>query len=140
MARINGSVSYRCRLAVCLVMAALLLAGCATMAEGGLVRIDASRNGTQIELAQGTQLVVDLDSNPTTGYRWEVLPGVGDGLRQVGEADYHAEGELIGSGGVETFTFQAVETGVTDLQLVYRRSWETGVAPARSFSLRVMVR
>jgi inhibitor of cysteine peptidase len=125
---------------VSLVITALLLAGCVTMAEGGPVRVDASRNGTQIELGRGTRLMVELDSNPTTGYRWEVVPSASACLRQIGEADYLAEGELLGSGGVETFDFEASEVGVTKLQLVYHRTWETGLAPARSFTLHVIVK
>ena len=57
-----------------------------------------------------------------------------------GETSYEADSDLIGAGGVQTLTFEAVEDGETGVRLVYRRPWEEGVEPIDTFELQVVVR
>ncbi|MBN1505566.1 MAG: protease inhibitor I42 family protein, partial [Sedimentisphaerales bacterium] len=42
-------------------------------------------------------------------------------------------------GGWESFDFKAVHPGQMTLKLVYRRPWEEGVEPLKTFSLQVTV-
>ena len=47
---------------------------------------------------------------------------------------------LIGSGGVECWIFQAQNAGGTEIQLAYRRPWESaGIPPARTATYYVSV-
>jgi inhibitor of cysteine peptidase len=89
-------------------------------------------------------LVLTLESNPTTGYRWEVVEAKDAVLRQRGEAEFTVASELDppppGTGGVEVFRFEAVEAGETLLELVYHRPWEEGVEPLETYSVQVEVR
>jgi inhibitor of cysteine peptidase len=106
----------------------------------GEVRVGAGDDGGQVALAPQQVLAVELESNPTTGYGWEAVDVDRAVLRQVGEADYRQGADRLGSGGVQTFHFQAVGAGQTTLKLVYRRPWEQGVAPLKMFTVGVTVR
>ena len=130
----------------------VLMAGCGSVAGAGRPEatpvgeavLGAEDNGRQVALVPGQMLVIALESNPTTGYSWELIEGDSAVVQQVGEVEFSAsaqEGEqLVGAGGTETFRFGAVDQGQTTLTLVYHRPWEKGVAPLETFSVEVVVR
>jgi inhibitor of cysteine peptidase len=135
------SAANRMRCAVvALLVVSVVVVGCGTARE---VRLDASSDGDRIELDLGQVLVITLDSNPSTGFRWEVVEIDGAVLRQVGEAQFESSDRQDppppGTGGWETFRFEAVGAGETGLELVYRRPWED-VEPLTTFSVQVSVR
>lgn len=117
--------------------------GESTVVPGGDVALGAEDNGTAIELNAGQMLVVTLESNPTTGYRWEVSEVDKSVLTQMGEAEFQEapkeDEQVVGVGGTETFRF-ASAPGSTTLTLLYNRSWETDVEPADTFTVEVTVR
>ena len=140
--------------ALALLGTMLLAAGCASNdgappdeeADRGseeTVALDAEDNGNQVELSAGQVLEVTLESNPTTGYSWEVTEVDEAVLTQVGESEFQEapkEGEeMVGVGGTETFRFSSA-AGKTTLTLVYHRPWEKDVDPLETFSVDVMVR
>jgi predicted secreted protein len=108
------------------------------------VNVDEEDDGSQVELEQGQILVVTLESNPTTGYRWEQIEAQESILQQMGEAEFKpsetGEPPLVGAGGWEIFRFKAISAGQMTLQLVYHRPWEEGVEPLKTFSLQVVTR
>ncbi|MHC4518543.1 MAG: protease inhibitor I42 family protein [Planctomycetota bacterium] len=61
----------------------------------------------------------------------------------MGEAEYKpseiGDPPLAGAGGWEVLTFEAVSGGQMTLKLVYRRPWEEGMEPLKTFSLQVDV-
>ncbi len=107
------------------------------------VNVDENDDGSQVELEQGQILVVTLESNPTTGYRWEVAEIQESILEQMGEAEFKpsqtGEPPLVGAGGWEIFRFEAISAGQMTLRLVYHRPWEEGVEPLKTFSIQVVV-
>ena len=119
------------------ILSALIFSGCGSAKE---VKLNANDNGRQVDLQKGQTLVITLESNPTTGYRWEVVEIEESILRQIGEAEFKPESEALGAGGTETFRFEAVSAGKMPLALVYHRPWEEGVEPLETFSLEVVVR
>jgi len=77
----------------------------------------------------------------TTGYTWEMLPQDPVVLRQVGTAEVTPDSSALGAGGKIALKFAAVQTGQAALQLVvYRRSFEKDVAPAKTFEVNVNVK
>jgi inhibitor of cysteine peptidase len=107
------------------------------------VKVDDDQSGNNVQLKVGETLLVTLDSNPTTGYSWELSQSDESVLEQKGEAEYkQAPGSqgLIGAGGKETFRFEAVGAGQTTLELIYHRPWEQGVPPVKTYSLEVTVK
>lgn len=121
---------------------AVTLGGCgsADLPTGSQIQVDSSNNGQLVELRREQTLVVTLEANPTTGYTWEVATIDESILRLLGEPQFLPESSAVGAGGTQTFRFEAIGTGQMDLQLVYRRPWEQGVAPLQAFSLNVVVR
>ena len=106
----------------------------------GPVGLTENDNGSAIELANGQGMVVTLESNPTTGYSWEIAEIDSAILKQTGDSGFVQDSNLIGAGGKETFNFNAIGTGTTQLQLIYHRSWETGVEPLKIFTVTVTVK
>ena len=99
----------------------------------------AKENGRKVNLNVGDTLSVVLDSNPSTGYSWAVQRLQGGILEQLGEPETRSQGDLLGAGGEVVFRFEAARRGQTELFLVYRRPFESNVAPAATFSVTVSV-
>lgn len=141
-------------LSVAVFALGLILSGCGTElpfspdgeeSPAGLAKplaqeLNASDNGRTIELEKGQILVISLEANPSTGYMWEVAEGEEHIVQQVGEAEFQQESELLGAPGIETVRFEAMDTGQTTVELVYRRPWEENVDPLKTFSVQVVVR
>ena len=127
--------------AVVLSLTVLILAiGCSTSKE---VKVVASVSGSTVELRKGQTLVFTLESNPTTGYQWEVIKNDESILQQKGEAEFKSSNTSnppgSGKGGTETFRFDAQNAGMVTLKLVYHRPWEKDVEPLKTFTLQVKV-
>ena len=104
----------------------------------GELTLSEADNGLQIELAKSEILVLSLESNPATGYAWEVQ-GMDQGiLLQVGEFEFESAAGLLGGSGTQTLRFVGVSKGQTPLELVYRRPWEADVAPLETYSVDVL--
>lgn len=122
-----------------LLIVLLLTAGCGSQ----VVEVRDAEDGGQVELKVGEVLTVTLESNPTTGYSWEIVQTDEAVLSQQGEVEYQQSPQsqgLVGAGGTETFRFKAVGPGKITLKLIYHRSWEKGVEPIQTYTLQVVVR
>lgn len=97
-------------------------------------------SGRATQIARGQTLVIRLNSNSTTGYRWSLKPVPTPVLTSLGEPSYAPAGGAIGGGGVETWSFQASGSGQQELRFEYRRPWERDVAPVRALSYTITVR
>lgn len=118
------------------------------------VHVCAGDDGAHVQLSQGQILVISLESNPSTGYTWEVehtsvrMEGQRI-LQQVGESEFRPQSDalgtasnqraprLLGAPGTQILRFRAVEAGQTPLRLIYHRPWEQDVSPAGTYSLQV---
>ena len=114
-------------------------AGCSTGKTREVAKAD---NGSSIELRVGDTLMITLEGNITTGYQWALLPNPDGVLELQGEPEYVADGKkLMGAGGVYHFTFKAIKTGSTRLDLKYYRAFEPAdVAPVETFTINVNVK
>ena len=105
--------------------------------------LGAKDDGDRVQLVSGQVLEVTLESNPTTGYSWEVSEVDGTVLSQVGEVEFREDAkeseDMVGVGGTETFRFSSA-AGKTTLTLVYHRPWEKDVEPLETFTVEVEVR
>jgi len=116
----------------------LITAGCA--ANGKETKtIGESDAGKTVTLTVGDTLEVTLEGNPSTGFTWEAASLDTSILKQVGEPAFTPVSTLVGASGQVTLRFEAVGSGETTLHLIYHRSWETGVAPTRTFAVTVQV-
>ncbi len=70
-------------------------------------------------------LTVKLNSNPSTGYKWEVTWADDEVLTKTDEFyTTDAAPGVSGAGGIQSFVFKAVAPGNTTLIFKYQRSWE----------------
>ena len=106
------------------------------------LRIGVENNGSTVTLEVGQTLILTLESNPTTGYSWE-LAEFDEAVLKLVSYDYvpdeHPPG-MVGVGGKDIWYFQAQSQGSTTLHLEYVYSWEEGVEPVKTFTVQVVVR
>ena len=75
--------------------------------------------GAEFTVGPGDTFSIRLDSNPSTGYRWEFATPLDEGIvTQVGEEYQPDDGSGDGAGGVQEYTFEAVGQGSTVIELV----------------------
>lgn len=78
--------------------------------------------------------ILSLESNPTTGYRWEAT--FNSAFLELKRKDFEASDSVsIGKGGIEKFTFLPIKTGETEIIMIYKRPWESKPADERSFRI-----
>ncbi len=121
------------------VLLVVMLGGCGP----SQVNLDASADSTLKQVARGQNLFITLESNPSTGYRWDVVELDASVLRQVNESVFKSYSTsnppLVGVGGTETFRFEPQVPGVTTLKMIYHRAWEMDVAPIKTYTIQVAV-
>lgn len=102
--------------------------------------VDARADG-ETRLRRGQLLAVELDSNASTGYAWEMVE---DGSPVLEPAPVPARAEpavapMPGAPGTSRWRFRAVQSGTATLRLVYRRAWEKDIEPVRIAIYNVVV-
>lgn len=102
----------------------------------------ATRDCNPRTLSIGQEFSLRLPSNPTTGFRWVMRENGVPVLQSLGLEVYSTpeEAGVVGSAGVSIWRFRAVARGEGRLSLDYRRPWENGVAAAKNFDCRILVR
>ena len=103
------------------VVGICILAGCTREREGLKTYTDSNQI---IDIRIWQEFVIALDSNPTTGYGWQVSydQNMLELVEKTYEQDPNPRG-LLGVGGVEYFRFKALNIGETEITFVYRQSW-----------------
>lgn len=107
---------------IIIIFSLLLLCSCRDTVELGF-----NAKGSSIELEKGDKIIILLDSNPTTGYSWTPSKEIDTTVVSLVSSEYiqtEKEKELVGAGGSEVFTFEAKNSGQTQIILNYQRPWE----------------
>ncbi|MCU0896922.1 MAG: protease inhibitor I42 family protein [Burkholderiales bacterium] len=101
-------------------LAALALAACASGPKK--IELGPRDDGKSIELKPGDELLIKLPANRSQGYRWILSSPQSKVLFKQGDPLYaRPVSAPADAGGVETWSFRAVEPGEQILQLDYRR-------------------
>jgi inhibitor of cysteine peptidase len=96
-------------------------------------------NGRTLQARVGDVIYVRLAENPTTGYRWIVLPGA-ESVLPLRNDDFQQDvSGGIGSGGVRSFRFEVIDLGTAQLELVLRPEWEPASSAQKQYRLTVVV-
>ena|SRR5436853_723550 len=107
------------------------------------IKLTEEHDNKRVTLAEGQLLIIELPSNRTTGFTWDLAESDETILQQQGDPqykfDFEGEEPTVGAGGAQVFTFVAKAPGKTRLKLIYHRPWEKGVASAKTFSVRIVV-
>ena len=95
-------------------------------------------NGTTVEFAIGSQFEVQLQGNPTAGFRWKtvgldrsVLEQIGDPVIKTNSSDGTHEATY-------TFTFKTINAGNTLLRLIYYNKNNEDPSPEDVFEIHVI--
>ena len=107
----------------------------------GTVEVTAANNGQTVKAGVGNLVRVTLESNPSTGYNWELRDF------DYGAADFYGSdvvarkggNVLVGAPGDTVITLQAVKPGAQTITIVYRRPWEAPDQVAAPFSFQLDV-
>ena len=123
--------------AACIVvLAALTVLGCKAP-EVIDVKIDGDKT---VGLRMGQLLRLKLDSNPTTGYSWDIASMADSGVvRQFGKMHYVRVGEMMGSGGYQLYRIKPLKQGTATIRFEYKRPWEKDTEPAKKHTVRIVV-
>lgn len=134
-----------------LLVACLLMAGCTsqtaepenatgTPIPAATTPVPAERfafnetdNNETVTLPVGSEIVISLDENPTTGYSWNVTSS--RGLLLVNDTFIPPKTELVGAGGVHEWQYLAAEKGSADFSAIYQRPWENVTGTEDTFSM-----
>ena len=94
----------------------------------------------QITVNPGSELVVKLSSNPSTGYNWtDAALGTAGVLTQTDSKYVAPTGGAVGAAGTQVWTFKASAKGITTVKADYSRPWEGGEKAEWTFQLTVTV-
>lgn len=96
----------------------------------------------KIDLTVGQSLVIDLESNASTGYRWNLVGQPQEAVLKLIRSDYRepqTQGDMTGVPGQETWQFQAIGRGTTTVKLAYAHSWEIAQSTEKEFTVTIQV-
>jgi inhibitor of cysteine peptidase len=110
------------------------LSSCKT--KENISTIDVKVNDTITVILKDT-IVVDLVSNPSTGYRWTYTENSAEkNVKFVSDVFAAPKTEMVGKAGTQTFSFLANKKGATILEFNYARGTGT---PANTYRVWVIV-
>ena len=104
-----------------------------------IVNATEADNGKDIDMSSGQTLQVKLPSIAGTGYAWTVN-GDPTPLKLTKQSTQRSKSAKPGAAQVSVFQFSASSPGIATLTMLYRRSWEYNVPPAKKFEVKVNVR
>ena len=123
----------------------ILLVGCAsptsspTLDPAGNTRPTLTDPAQPIEVQTGETFHIVIDSNPSTGYHWEIV-GELNGVEHV-STEYTADEPVMpGSGGVDVWAFKAIASGETQITLGHYPPGVTEGVPEQSVTFSVIVK
>lgn len=94
------------------------------------------------ELKVGETQVLELNGNPTTGFRWMLAEALSADSPVSVEIAYESAASrkpLCGRGGVFKVRYTGVKPGETTVVLIYARPWEKDAYPSTKINLTVKV-
>ncbi len=103
--------------------------------------MDYSEPAKPISVAPGDNFTIALESNPTTGFLWELAGKLDPSVVKFSGSTYvSSKSDLNGAPGKEVWTFTAVNRGTTTIPMKYSRPWEKNEPPVKTAVFTVVVR
>jgi inhibitor of cysteine peptidase len=101
----------------------------------GAVTLWDNDNGRRVPVRVGATITVRLNSNPTTGYSWNLPDGGAPSILQLLGTPRveRPAGQPLGAPGTQVYRFKVVSAGQGTLRLLYQRPWEKGIQAARKW-------
>jgi inhibitor of cysteine peptidase len=102
-------------------------------------RLYTERENT-IRVKVNKEFSIILDTNPTTGYQWQLANPLDEKILKLTSSDYKApKTKRVGAGGKEVWTFKALAAGQTTISFKYVRPWEKDKEPEKSIAFAVNI-
>ncbi len=86
---------------------------------------------------KGESIPVILESNPTTGFIWELTHADAQKVLQQGEAVFEPKSDLLGASMNQIIYLEGQEEGETSVHFTYRRPWLGDQVPKRKTTIQV---
>ena len=127
-------------LTIAMLLSACSLAG-ATEEPTVVPQLNISDPAKILEASAGNEFKIIIDSNPTTGYHWEIIGEVDADVVEFVSRDFRGDEPVaVGSGGVDVWVFKAVAAGETDITLGYYPPSNDPVEPQQTVTFTVTVK
>jgi len=142
-----GGIAMKLRIFLILTIftTVLLLSSCIVTSHDFNVEISCDEFGEsnhrsgEFEVEVGDKIRVELCSDPTTGFQWGYEMTIENILREEDHDLEESEGDVPGAAGIEIWTFEAVETGTTEVQMEYSQPSEGGVKSKWTYNVTVTI-
>lgn len=87
----------------------------------------------------GESFVIELEANPTTGYTWSITGPLSPAIEKVSNVYVPAKTDpnVVGSGGMEKWTFKAVSAGDATIQMEYLQAGSNQNGGTATFNVTV---
>ena len=95
-----------------------------------------------IEVGAGKEFSITLEANPTTGYHWVLVGELDKNAVEFVKKDYTSTSDpkLAGGGGLDVWTFKAVNAGETQVTLGYYPPSNDPVDPQQTRTFTVVIK
>ena len=100
---------------------------------------ESNHRSGEFEVEVGDKIRMELCSNPTTGFQWDYEMTIENVLKEEDHDFEEPKGDVAGAAGIEVWTFEAVETGTTEVQMEYSQPWEGGLKGEWTYTVMVTV-
>jgi inhibitor of cysteine peptidase len=121
----------------------VLIVFAACTSQLGTMDLTASNNGAMVDASVNQILNITLDSNVTTGFKWNLVTEPDAKILKFVSSEYvppaPSSTPRVGAGGTEVWKFQAVGAGSTTFKLAYFRPFDPKDV-AKEFSVTVAVK
>jgi predicted secreted protein len=121
---------------------ALLLSSCIVTSYDFNVEIscaefaESNHRSGEFEVEVGDKIRMELCSNQTAGFQWDYEMTIENVLMEEDHDFEEPEGDTAG---IEIWTFEAVETGTTEVRMEYSQPWEGGLKSEWTYNMTVTV-
>ena len=95
----------------------------------------------EIKAKVGEIIVIEIEGNATTGYRWDEVAGRSDSVLESQGHEYKTRElpvGMVGYGDKAFFRYLVKAPGKTEIVLAYTRPWEKDVPPAQTFNVKIV--
>ena len=136
--KIQSSILFAASLILFLLTVVYIFSGCTIAGK----TYTESNNGDNLNLKINDVIKIRLESNITTGFKWNLSNETDTNIVSLISSGYKqasTDKKLVGAGGYETFIFKAKSKGNTNIILTYKQPWEEGVAPLKIFKINTIV-
>jgi inhibitor of cysteine peptidase len=96
-------------------------------------------NGALVQVRRGAKITIELNENPTTGYRWMISSIDEAFLVPAGDDFVPPDQKSPGAGGLHRLFFCAKSAASTVLTLIKKRAWQRDNQAVGTFKLAIRI-